>query len=166
MKRIFVVNPTSGNGTAVKRAKEIVNACFDDDEYEFYVTTGIGDATRFVREKAEQFKDQKIRFYACGGDGTLNEVVNGAAEKRNVSVSVLPLGSGNDFVKYYGNAKDFLTPEAIKSEEDNPIDVLKVCGRYCINVCGFAFYRRQERIPYRHCACIFLRYEKPVHCVC
>ena len=43
-----------------------------------------------------------MRIYACGGDGTLNEVVNGAAGFDNAAVTCVPKGTGNDFLKLFG----------------------------------------------------------------
>ncbi|MFR3062231.1 MAG: diacylglycerol kinase family protein [Holdemanella porci] len=46
-----------------------------------------------------------MHLYVCGGDGTLHEVINGCAEKENVTISVIPIGTGNDFVKYFEDLK-------------------------------------------------------------
>lgn len=66
-------------------------------------TRGPGDARRIAREAAE--RGEPVRLYACGGDGTLNEVVNGAAGFDNAAVTNVPIGTGNDFLKIFG--KDF-----------------------------------------------------------
>ena len=73
-----------------------------DVEAELYGTTGPRDATRFVRQWLGEHPDEEVRFYACGGDGTLNEVVSGLLESGQTSraeVGCYPCGSGNDFVK-------------------------------------------------------------------
>ena len=57
-----------------------------------------GDCTRIARDAAKS--GQPVRLYACGGDGTLNEVVNGAASHPNAAVTHYAGGSGNDFVTY------------------------------------------------------------------
>ncbi len=45
---------------------------------------------------------EPVRIWACGGDGTLNEVVNGAAGFDNAAVTCVPKGTGNDFLKLFG----------------------------------------------------------------
>ncbi|MGI5925727.1 MAG: diacylglycerol/lipid kinase family protein [Thermacetogeniaceae bacterium] len=74
-----------------------------------------------------------------GGDGTLNEVVNGIAGFQQASVSCYPCGSGNDFVKYYGGKEKFLDIDKLIHASEKTIDLIKVSDRYCINVCHFGF---------------------------
>lgn len=109
MKHIFIINPKAGKGEAYSRfmpsiIKEIKN--FKDKiEYKIHITTGKNDAKRFCKKLCMLRKNNEIlRFYACGGDGTLNEVVNGVYGYNNVEVACIPSGSGNDFVKNFDNA--------------------------------------------------------------
>ena len=51
-----------------------------------------------------------LRVYACGGDGTLNECVNGAALLPNVAVTHFPCGTGNDFIRMFGDEKEQVLP--------------------------------------------------------
>ena len=62
--------------------------------------------TRFIREYCEANPEEEVRFYACGGDGTLYEVVNACACHENAEVAAFPLGSGNDFIRIFGDKKD------------------------------------------------------------
>ena len=48
-----------------------------------------------------------FRFYACGGDGTMNEVANGAYGQQNVEIAMVPAGTGNDFPRNFTNYKYF-----------------------------------------------------------
>jgi hypothetical protein len=59
-----------------------------------------GEGIEYVKNRAAS--GEEIRFYACGGDGTLYDVVNGAFGFKNVQVAVIPLGSGNDFIRLFG----------------------------------------------------------------
>ena len=59
-----------------------------------YTTKAVGDATAYVRAWCAQHLGEAVRFIACGGDGTINEVFNGAVGQENVSVSCYPCGSG------------------------------------------------------------------------
>ena len=69
-------------------------------------TSGSGDAKRFAREAVSDGIQSVI---ACGGDGTLHEVVNGIAMMPDVTLGVLPCGRGNDFAAAVGIP---LKPEA------------------------------------------------------
>ena len=76
-------------------------------------------------------------MYACGGDGTLNECVNGAVGHANVAVTHFPCGTGNDFIKMFGEekARFFDLAELVRGEV-RPLDVMECCGRYAINICS------------------------------
>ncbi len=81
---------------------------------------------------------EAVRFYACGGDGTLNEVVNGAILFPFASVTCYACGSGNDFVKVFAN-RDFKNLSSIINGEEKIVDLIKVNERYAINMCNFGF---------------------------
>ncbi len=119
VKHIFIMNPAAGKGAAAKKLSEAINdACRAAGvQYEIYKTVGQGDATRFVRERiSSKPEDEIYRFYACGGDGTLSEVVCGAANPdadkcpgalKNIEVGCIPVGTGNDFVRNFKNREFF-----------------------------------------------------------
>ena len=136
MKIYFIVNPASGQGKAYRTIeRKLEDVPF---EYEIYQTEGPLDATRFVKEKCEEYKDEILRFIACGGDGTLNEVVNGAYGYENAEISCFPCGSGNDYVKYYG-ADNFTDAKALVTAPAYPVDLIRVGDTYSINVVNFGF---------------------------
>ena len=80
----------------------------EKDDCEVYVTKGVGDSISYVRSWCEKNTPEEVRVIACGGDGTINEVFNGAVGHPNASVTCYPCGSGNDFVKSFGGAEKFL----------------------------------------------------------
>ena len=141
MKHIFVYNPIAGrnNKEAAERLMEKLHEYDGKIDYEIYTTTAPGDATRFVRERAEAEKEELLRFYACGGDGTLNEVLHGVVGHENASLGCYPCGSGNDFVKYYGGAERFLDVDTLLAAVETPVDIMKIDDRYAINVTNFGF---------------------------
>ena len=104
MKHIFVINPAAGAVDALEEIKKKVNSEAKGYDYEFYETKAPHDATEYIKSYCASHPE-KVRFYACGGDGTLNEVVNGVVGFDNAEVGCIPSGSGNDFVKYYGPKK-------------------------------------------------------------
>lgn len=120
MKRIFIVNPNSGGGKALKVVENIKKICESDNlEYEIFFTDGPNDATKI----AKKFRFSSNIIYSVGGDGTLNEVVNGIVGTKNM-LGIIPCGSGNDFYK---------TLEKI-DDELPLIDVGRVNDKYFINI--------------------------------
>ena len=135
MRHIFVVNPHSGPEDAAPAIRQAVEGRPD---CEIYVTQAPWDAARYVRSVCEGTREE-LRFYACGGDGTLNEAVNGAAGFAHAAVGCYPSGSGNDFVKYYGGKRAFLDIDALIGAPAQPIDLIRVNGRYAVNVVNIGF---------------------------
>lgn len=142
MKHIFVINPAAGKENAFdKLCARLADGEFSLD-YEVYRTQAPGDATSYIRALCAEHPEEDFRFYACGGDGTLNEVVSGAVGFANASVGCYPCGSGNDFVKYYGGADRFLDLSAQANAVEEKIDVIQVGDRYAINAVHFGFDSR------------------------
>ena len=138
MRHYFIVNPHSGPEDCTQQVRQALAGFENQFDFEIYVTKESGDGTRFVREKCAE-SSEPVRFYACGGDGTLNEVVNGAAEQKHAQVGCFPCGSGNDFVKYFGGKKHFMDLGALMAGEAKQIDVIRANGHYAINVVNFGF---------------------------
>ena len=138
MKHIFVINPAAGKENAQDVIRARLEELKEPIDYEIYVTQGVSDATEYVRSRCKEL-DTPTRFYACGGDGTLNEVVNGVVGCPMASLGCYPCGSGNDFVKYYGGKKHFLNIEALVNAPEEEIDLMRVGDRYAINATHFGF---------------------------
>lgn len=136
MKHIFVINPIAGKGKHVQRLQAQIQAitAARQLDYAIYFTTGPMDATRYVQTQAAAAAEP-LRFYACGGDGTLNEVASGAYGYPLASVSHYPCGTGNDFVKMFGPEQGrFLSLEDLIDGELVAFDLIDVCGRKSINI--------------------------------
>ncbi|MBQ4150197.1 MAG: hypothetical protein IJC81_00130 [Clostridia bacterium] len=141
MKHIFILNPSAGNGSGVEKLKNALEKLSCD--YKIHETTAHLEATEFVRNYCETHSDE-LRFYACGGDGTLKEVAEGVLGFSNASISVYPIGSGNDFVKYFGGAEKFFDLEKLISAKTVPIDMIHIktnegVDTYAINAINFGF---------------------------
>ena len=137
MKHLFIVNPTAGGKDKTEDVRAKVKAAFAgrEDRFEIYVTTGPMDATRKIEEAAA--KADELRVYACGGDGTFNECVCGAALKTNVAVCPFPTGTGNDFCRMFGEEKElFRDLNALLDGQVHTIDLLECNGRYSANICS------------------------------
>ena len=138
MKHIFIINPAAGKDNSFDNIKKILELKKVGVDYELYETQAPGDATAYIRKYCTEHKEP-VRFYACGGDGTLNEVVNGVVGFPHASMSCYPCGSGNDFVKYYGGKENFLDIPSLMDAEDTPIDAMRVGDHYSVNVTNFGF---------------------------
>lgn len=139
MKHIFVINPAAGANDQSAAISEFLKSECADLDTDTYVTAGPGDATRFVADYCRAHAGEQVRFYACGGDGTLHEVATGAYGFDNAEIGVYPCGSGNDYVKYYGGADRFTDIRALIEAPSVDIDLMKIGERYCVNVCNFGF---------------------------
>lgn len=141
MKHIFVYNPAAGRYSkgAIEALQEKLKEYDGKIEYEFYFTKAQRDATAYIKERCAAEPNEQLRFYACGGDGTANEVLHGIVGFPNASMTVYPCGSGNDFVKYYGGSEPFLDVDALIAAEEQYIDVMRIDDRYSLNVTNFGF---------------------------
>lgn len=97
---ILIANPISGKGHAKSIAEQAYTALTESGcQGQLVFTSASGDAMRFAREAVS---DGIRSVIACGGDGTLHEVVNGIAMVPDVTLGVLPCGRGNDFAAAIG----------------------------------------------------------------
>jgi YegS/Rv2252/BmrU family lipid kinase len=137
MKHIFIINPAAGKGKSLELIP-FIEQCFKDkaEEFTIRVTEYAGHATEIAREYSSV---EKCRIYSIGGDGTVNEVVNGIAGTDSV-LGVIPTGSGNDFIRSYQekfDVKDMIV-STINGEEKS-IDLAKVNDKYFINISSIGF---------------------------
>lgn len=77
---------------------------------------------------------EPARLYACGGDGTMNEVLQGAAGRPQLSVGCIPCGSGNDYVRNFGTQSDFLDLDAQLAALSCPVDLILTPQGYGIDI--------------------------------
>ena len=137
MKHLFIVNPKAGGKDKSIAVSRAVRAAFENrqGEYEIYVTKGPMDAVQKIRGEASN--EAHLRVYACGGDGTFNECVCGAALLENVAVAPFPTGTGNDFCRMFGTEKDlFRDLNALLDGTEHPIDLIDCNGRWSANICS------------------------------
>ena len=137
MKHLFIVNPVAGGRDRTDDVTAAAQAVLGPAglEFEVYRTKAPMDAVEKIREEAKVCDD--LRVFACGGDGTLNECVNGAAKLENVSVTSYPGGTGNDFIKAFGDDRErFFDLAQLVFGEIRKFDLIETCGRYSINICS------------------------------
>ncbi len=145
MKTVFIINPKAGKKNNIEKLIEKIREAAEklSADAEIYITKSVGDAADFVRDFCKNRGG--ARFIACGGDGTLGEVLNGAFGFEDAEVGVVPLGTGNDFVKNFEG--DFEDVEAQITAESEKCDVIKYTAQcdgkekvgYCANMFNIGF---------------------------
>jgi len=136
VKHLFIINPAAGSRDRTKKYQETIRRICGERglDYRIHVSAAPGDCCRAAREAAET--GQEYRIYACGGDGTLNEVAAGAAGFPNVAVTCYRGGSGNDFVKLFGDADAFLDLERLLDCKEVSFDLIRCNGDISLNICS------------------------------
>ena len=139
-KIMFIINPVAGHGKTIEMLPIIKNkmsSVSDIIDYDIQVSKNVGDISEIVKDS---FATGVSEFVAVGGDGSLSEMINGLTFPcDNIpSIAILPLGSGNDFVKNTIEKKEIdQIFESIIQNKKTLIDVGKVNDYYFINVCSF-----------------------------
>jgi len=139
MKHLFIINPVAGGVKGrLEETESMIHAVAENlsDPYEIYETKAPMDACSKIAGDAASA--DTLYVYACGGDGTLNECVNGAALRANVAVTQYPCGTGNDFLRMFGqeNVQKFRDLKALTAGVVRPLDLIDCNGRYGVNICS------------------------------
>jgi YegS/Rv2252/BmrU family lipid kinase len=138
-KWVFIVNPIAGNGfglAIVPVIREMINKFEVDAEIVF--TERYGHASDLSRE----YSEKGFRYIiGVGGDGTMNELARPLVNKRDITVGIIPAGTGNDFIQILGfpgrfEEKDW---DIFFKKKSIPMDVGKVNGMIFLNGMGLGF---------------------------
>ncbi len=141
MTHHFLVNPAAGKGKVTDALiRKIHRICrLRGVDYELHITTRPGDATEYVRTVTSLRSNERHRFYACGGDGTLCEVINGAPRATNAEFAVIPIGTGNDFARNFSGAENFFDIDRQLDGEAKALDLLRYNDRFALNAVNIGF---------------------------
>ena len=133
---LFIINPAAGSRNRTDEYSEVIHKVCRARKlsYEIRVSTAPGECTRIAREAAETGKE--LRIYACGGDGTLNEVVCGVAGYDNTAVTVFSCGSGNDFAKLFDEPKAFFDLNRLMDADEVTFDLIRCNDDFSLNICS------------------------------
>ena len=154
MKNVFIVNPCAGQGKGNDKFIEKIESVAADlgMPVSVYKTAGVGDGQVLARQIAQEASEE-TRIFACGGDGTFNEVLNGvmeaeadASENKNasedatdatvenaeaaarISIGLIPMGTGNDFCRNFPEAGDFVDIRSQLLGSPVPCDAIRYSG--------------------------------------
>ena len=157
MKHLFIINPAAGSRDRTKDYSVTIHevCSMRNLDYRIEVSAAPGECTRIAREAAES--GEEVRIYACGGDGTLNEVAAGAAGFPNAAVTAFSGGSGNDFTKLFSDPKAFFDLERLLEAEEAQFDLIRCNGDIALNICSVGLDARigtdvasYKRLPLLH----------------
>ena len=139
MRHIFIINPAAGKIDRSEELRRQIHKLKTDDPVEIYITNGAGDAEH--KAKAEASVGDAVRIYSCGGDGTANEVLSGIAGHSNCALGIIPLGSGNDFIKALAPfaKEDFLNVQSMIDGKEKTIDLMECGGKFSMNLFSVGF---------------------------
>lgn len=131
MKHLFIVNPVAGKGKALAYMEAIKPLLEGKVQYKIEITKGQGHATELVRRYTSE---ADYIVYAVGGDGTINEVVNGMVGSKS-ALAIVPAGSGNDFIRtiYPKYPQEELLYRLLRGTVEQ-VDLVKVNDRYFLNI--------------------------------
>ena len=148
-KMLFVYNPKAGKAMIRTKLADILDI-FTAGGYEITIvpTRRHGDATSIVKNRSEGYD-----VVVCsGGDGTLDEVVNGMLlSDHRTPLGYIPAGSTNDFANSVGLPKTILAcVERIINGKVQPVDIGSFNGRYFSYVASFgAFTSTTYSVPFK-----------------
>lgn len=135
MKHIFIINPTAGKTDSRQKIYDMAESLRQKHglDVQCILTKKQGHATELAKKLCET--GEALRFYACGGDGTVNEVANGIIGYDNAAMTVIPVGTGNDFLKNFGDDMEkFRDAENLWDGPQFPMDAIDVNGRVALTI--------------------------------
>lgn len=136
MIHLFIINPAAGSRDRTKDYRQTIDRiCAQKGvDYRIEISQEPGHCYRLTREAA--LTGEEYRVYACGGDGTLNEVAAGAAGFPNVAVTAFSGGSGNDFTKLFSDPNAFFDLERLMDCEEVTFDMIRCNEDLALNICS------------------------------
>ncbi len=133
MKHVFILNTFAGVKDSTPGLEAQIRALPRELDIAVEYTSCKGDAKNIARRYAET--GDPVRIYACGGDGTANEAMHGILGFDNAALGVIPVGTGNDYVRSLpARDEDFLDLSAMTRGDTIRVDLLKCGGVYALNV--------------------------------
>ncbi len=153
MRHVFILNPMAGKSKLALTFRDKIEAYFSahpEREYAIRLTDGVGAATRIAREECEKGDD--VRLYACGGDGTLQETANGIPDGSRAELTVIPCGSGNDYVRIFGEKERFLDLADLIEGEAVTVDGIDCGDCRSLNIASIGMDAKvcAKMIRYKH----------------
>lgn len=125
MIHIFIVNPYAGQKTFAEDLREKLKK-IDGLNYFVFNIRNAGYENELIQRVIRIFQGEKLRFYCCGGSGTMRNILSGFDSLDDVEVAFFPCGLTNDFLKVFGDKqKLFYNIEELINGEVMDVDYIK-----------------------------------------
>ncbi|MBE6763722.1 MAG: hypothetical protein E7553_05135 [Ruminococcaceae bacterium] len=153
MRHIFIINPAAGkHENALNVVPEIEEFFTSHKEFgtpTIEYTNGRGHATELARAYAHS--GEPVRLYACGGDGTLAEVLQGMHDAPTAELACIPCGSGNDYLRMF-EGRDFRNIAALVSGHAQKMDLISCDDGVSLNIAclGMDADVAYKMVKYKH----------------
>jgi YegS/Rv2252/BmrU family lipid kinase len=133
---LFIVNPQAARGKAGRISDDLKKNCRERGlDFDMVLTKDPGHATELAARGAESFDSVVV----VGGDGTVNETVNGLVGT-TTKFGIIPVGSGNDFVRVMGIPMQMSAAlDVVEQAKTRKVDLGKAGTRYFNNGLGIGF---------------------------
>ncbi len=153
MRHVFIINPAAGKHENALNVVPEVEAFFAAHK-EFGTpvieyTHGRGHATELARQYTAS--GEPVRLYACGGDGTLAEVLQGMHNSQTAELACIPCGSGNDYLRMF-EGRDFRNVAALVSGRAQKMDLIHGNDGISLNIAclGMDADVAYKMVKYKH----------------
>lgn len=134
MNTLLIVNPASGQGKAAREKRKLIDLLSDIPNASVEIATEPGHAETIARDSVTKGFDRVI---AAGGDGTINEVVNGLGDSK-IPLGIVPLGTGNVLAHDLGIPPNNITEalDIIRRNNVREVDLARADGRRFLLMAG------------------------------
>jgi len=139
MRHIFVINPYAGKGSWLDGLLADIDQATNEAGImpEIFKEPDREAMMQFMRDAAES--GDPVRIYACGGDGTIFCAVNATYGHKNVQIAAIPCGSGNDFVKLFGEKEQLRDIRRHINGTPHWIDAIECGEDVSVNIVSMGF---------------------------
>lgn len=125
MVHIFIINPFAGHQTFADNLRAKLST-YEHLDYFVFNTRYEGYEAELVKKIQSVFEGEKLRFYCCGGSGTMRHMLNGFDDLSDVEIAFYPCGLTNDFLKVFGkNEEKFHNIDELINGDVIDIDYIK-----------------------------------------
>lgn len=137
MTHIFIINPYSGQSSLANDLRDKLSK-INGLNYYVFNTRCAGYEKKLVGKILHFFQGEKLRFYCCGGSGTMRNMLCGFEDLSEAEVAFFPCGMTNDFLKVFGtNAERFRNIEELINGDVISVDYIKTNCGYALNTVSF-----------------------------